>query len=87
MGSVTWRQKKEPGKAMSDNCRAHERGSRNWKFLGQIRKYFHSGLSLRYTGVRGSALGRVHPKEETANMAWEGTAVHMFSNALETLGA
>lgn len=33
-GSVTWRQKNEPGKAMSDNYRECERGLRNRKFSG-----------------------------------------------------
>lgn len=33
-GSMTWRQKKEPGKAMSDNYRKCERELRNRKFSG-----------------------------------------------------
>lgn len=59
-------------------------GQETGNFLGQIRKYFLSGLSLKYVGVRGSALGKeqtsVHFKEETANAAWEGIALHMVSN-------
>lgn len=72
-GSVTWRQKKNQGKqwvVTTENSKG-DWGTGN--SLDWVGKYFYSTLSLKYTDVRGSALGKkwttVHHKEETASTA------------------